>query len=53
MDWNNNLLMEINTVVGSHQEKVVCLHQSQQMCGHVAGYEKDGPDGFRPFNINN
>ena len=27
-DWNNNLLMEMNTVVGSHQEKAVYLHQS-------------------------
>ena len=25
----------------------------QQVCGRVAGYEKDGPDGFRPFNEHN
>ena len=25
----------------------------QQVCGRVARYEKDGPDGFRPFNVCN
>ena len=56
--------MEMNTVAGSHQEKVVCLQQSipiyiyiqlryQQVCGRVARYEKDGPDGFQPFSVRN
>ena len=60
MDWNNNLLMEMNTVAGTHQEKVVCLQQSRLasvtsrcMCGRVAGYEKNGPDGFRLFSVRN
>ena len=25
----------------------------QQVCGRVAGYEEDSPDGFRPFNEHN